>query len=50
MLVEAVNHFLLLLVIVAIVEMLGLILLVELRTSFQSLIRVLAAELRLHIC
>ena len=49
MLVERVNHLLLLLVIVAIVQMLRLVLLVELCTGLQSLSRVLAAELCLHV-
>ena len=46
---ERVDHLLLLLVIVAIVQMLRLVLLVELRTGLQSLSRVLAAELCLHV-
>ena len=46
---ERVNHLLLLLVVVAIVQVLRLVLLVELRAGLESLSRVLAAELRLHV-
>ena len=46
---ERVDHLLLLLVVVAIVQVLRLVLLVELRAGLESLSRVLAAELRLHV-
>ena len=46
---ERVDHLLLLLVVVAIVQVLRLVLLVELRAGLESLSRVLAAELSLHV-
>ena len=46
---ERVDHLLLLLVIVAIVQVLRLVLLVELGAGLESLSRILAAELRLHV-
>lgn len=47
---ERVNHFLLLLMIVAIVQVLRLVLLVQFCTRFQTLVRVLTAQLSLHVC
>lgn len=46
---ERVDHFLLLLMIVAIVQVLRLILLIEFRASLHSFIRVLTIELCLHV-
>lgn len=49
MLVERVDHLLLLLVIVAIVQVLRLVLLVEFRTGFHSLVGISTVELGLHV-
>ena len=46
---ERVDHLLLLLVVVAIVQVLRLVLLVELRACLQSLRWILTAQLRLHV-
>ena len=43
------DHFLLLLVIVAIVQVLGLVLLIEFRTRLHALILLLTVQLRLHV-
>ena len=49
LLVERVDHFLLLLVIVAIVQMLGLVLLIEFCARLHALVLLLTAQLRLHV-
>ena len=49
MLVERVDHFLLLLVVVAVVEMLGLVLLIQFRASLEAVVLLLRADLRLHV-
>lgn len=43
------DHFLLLLVIVAIVQVLGLVLLIEFRTRLHALVLLLTVQLRLHV-
>ena len=43
------DHFLLLLVIVAIVQMLGLVLLIEFCARLHALVLLLTAQLRLHV-